>query len=91
MPTESAEEVVNDALPPDSVPVARAVVPSRKVTTPLGVPEPGETALTVAVNVTAWPNTDGSGAPLTVVVVLALATAYEVAGDVLARKFALPR
>ena len=39
--------------------VARAVVPSFKVTVPLGVPAPGETALTVAVNTTACPNTEG--------------------------------
>jgi hypothetical protein len=33
------------------------------------VPEPGETALTVAVNVTDWPKTDVLAEELTVVVV----------------------
>jgi len=35
-----------------SVPVPRTVVPSLKVTVPVGVPAPGATALTVAVKVT---------------------------------------
>ena len=39
--------------------VANAVVPSLKITVPVGVPTPGETAATVAVNVTDWPETDG--------------------------------
>ncbi len=29
------------------------------VTVPVGMPEPGALAVTVAVNVTDWPNTDG--------------------------------
>src|SRR5436305_157792 len=41
-----------------SVPVPSVVVPSRKVTVPVGVPLP-DVAATVAVNVTGWPNTDG--------------------------------
>ena len=40
-----------------------------KVTLPVGVPDPGALALTVAVNVTACPKTDGLTDVLTVVVV----------------------
>ena len=36
----------------------------------MGVPEAGALAVTVAVRVTAWPNTDDVGAALIVVVVL---------------------
>ena len=43
-----------------SVPLPRTAVPSRKVTVPVGVPMPA-VAVTVAVNETAWPNTDGLG------------------------------
>ena len=39
--------------------VPKVVVPSLKVTVPVGVPDPGALAVTVAVNVTVWPNTDG--------------------------------
>ncbi len=39
--------------------LATLSMPSLKVTVPLGVPAPGATAATVAVNVTRWPKTDG--------------------------------
>jgi hypothetical protein len=52
-------DVVKVALPLDRLAVPKVVAPSRKVTVPVGVPTAGETALTVAVNVTACPNTDG--------------------------------
>jgi hypothetical protein len=39
-------------------------------TVPLGVPDPGAVALTVAVNVTGCPNTDGFEREVTDVVVL---------------------
>jgi hypothetical protein len=68
--------VVNVAVPPDSVPVPRVVVPSRNVTVPVGVPAPGETAATVAVNVTLWPNTDGFREDARLVVVFALLTVW---------------
>ena len=42
-----------------SVPVPRVVEPSLKVTVPVGVPEPGAVALTVAVKVTDCPYVDG--------------------------------
>ncbi len=41
---------------------------------PVGVPAPGATAATVAVNVTCSPMTDGFGEAVTIVVVLALLT-----------------
>ena len=42
-----------------SVPVPRVVVPSLNVTVPVGVPAPGAVTVTVAVNVTDCPKTDG--------------------------------
>ncbi len=53
-PTDTAV-ALKLALPPESVPVPRAVEPSRKVTDPVGVPLPGAAAATVAVKVTACP------------------------------------
>ena len=47
-----------------------------KVTVPVGVPAPGATGATVAVKVTGWPKTDGSGDEVTVVVVDACATVW---------------
>jgi hypothetical protein len=66
--------VVKVAVPPDSVPVPRVVVPSRNVTVPLGLPAPGAVTVTVAVKVTLCPKTDGLTDEATVVVVLALLT-----------------
>jgi len=44
--------------------------------------------VTVAVNVTDWPNTDGLGEPLTVAVLLALLTVCVKLVEVLLRKLA---
>jgi hypothetical protein len=66
--------VVKVAVPPDSVPVPRVVVPSRNVTVPLGLLAPGAVTVTVAVKVTLCPKTDGLTDDATVVVVLALLT-----------------
>jgi hypothetical protein len=63
--------VVNVAVPPLRVAVPSAVLPSRKVTVPVGVPDPGATALAVAVKVTACPTVEGLGEELTAVVVAA--------------------
>nr|WP_239012512.1 hypothetical protein [Streptomyces sioyaensis] len=41
--------------------------PKSKVTVPVGVPSPGGAAETVAVTVTGWPVTDGSGDEATTV------------------------
>ena len=69
------EDVVKVAWPLAMVTLAaRVVAPSVKVTVPLGVPAPGATAATVAVKVTAWPNTDGLGDELTVLLLEALFT-----------------
>src|SRR6266853_1870435 len=70
-PTAMAE-VVNVAIPlPFSVPVPNVVEPSLKVTVPVGTPLPGGVAVTVAVNVTGWLNTEGLDDELTAVVVAA--------------------
>jgi len=50
---------------------------------PVGVPEPGAAALTVAVKVTDWPNTALVADELTVVAVLALLTVCVKFADVL--------
>ena len=45
-------------------------------TVPVGVPAPGATAVTVALNVTAWPNTEGLAEELTAVELLAWLTVW---------------
>ena len=50
------------------------VVPTEKATVPVGVPDPGATAETVAVKITACPNIDGFTDEVTAVVVFALTT-----------------
>ena len=50
-----------------SIPVPMLVDPSKKVTVPVGL---GPVPLTVAVKVTAWPNTDGLDVDATIVVLL---------------------
>ena len=71
--TDSAG-VVKVATPlPLSVPVPSVVAPSLNVTVPLGVPAP---EVTVAVNVTLWPKTDGLAELVNAVVVLAALTTW---------------
>jgi hypothetical protein len=65
--------VVNVAMPADIVPVPRVTVPSRNVTVPVTVATV-VLPVTVAVNVTLCPNTDGLADEATVVVVLACVT-----------------
>jgi hypothetical protein len=89
LPTVSVD-VVNVALPADKVAVPRVVAPSRNVTVPVGVPEAGATAVTVAVNVTACPGDDGFSDELTVVELDARFTVCVSAADVLELKFASP-
>jgi hypothetical protein len=67
-------DVENVALPETSVPLPTLTPPSKNVTVPVGVPEPGEAALTVAVNVTVCPNTDGFADEVTVVELESLLT-----------------
>src|ERR671925_426462 len=57
-PTDS-EAVLYVAFPELSDTVAKELVPSLKVTEPVGVPAPGDTAVTAAVNVTDCPKVDG--------------------------------
>jgi hypothetical protein len=84
-------EVVNVAWPETfSVPVPRLVAPSRKVTVPVGVPAPGAFTVTVAVSVTACPNTEGFAEEATVVAVDALFTVSLDAADVLVLKLLSP-
>src|SRR5579884_67408 len=63
LPMES-ELVLNVQEPPERVHVPMLVPPSLKVAVPEGVPKPGATAATVAVNVTDWPKVDGVTPPL---------------------------
>lgn len=89
-PTESVD-VENVAWPELSVPVPRVVAPSLKVTVPAGVPAPGATADTVAVNVTDWPKTEGFAVDDSDVDVLAWFTLCVSIGDAgLALKFPSP-
>jgi hypothetical protein len=58
----------------DNVPLPITVVPSRKLTEPVGLPAPGAVAVTVAVNVTLCPKVDGFKEEARAVLVLALLT-----------------
>ncbi len=78
------------ATPPLKVPVPRDVVPSSKVTVPVGMPEPGELAVTVAVNVTAWPKIEGFCEELSVVAVLSWLTTWLTVFEVLVVKLVSP-
>jgi len=74
------EEIESAALAEESsVPVAMLVAPSRNVTVPVGVPA-GE--LTVTLNVTACPNTDGFWEDTRAVIVAGLVTVNVAARDV---------
>jgi hypothetical protein len=70
--------------------VPRVETPSRNVTVPVGVPVAGGTGLTVAVNVTPWPNTDGSSELDTVVVVAGSVTVCVIAAEVFELKLVSP-
>ena len=52
-------EVLRVAFPLLSVPVPRTVEPSWNVTEPVGAPVAGGVAVTAAVKITLWPETDG--------------------------------
>jgi hypothetical protein len=70
--------------------VASDVAPSLNVTVPVGVPDPPPAALTVAVNVTVWPDTDGLADDPTTVELLLLFTVCVTALDVLVVKLLSP-
>src|SRR2546422_1036361 len=84
----ASEEVVKVALALASAPVPSVVAPSLNVTVPVRVPAPGETALTVAVKVTDWPNTEGLAEEATVVVELAWLTVWVAGVEALGGKLA---
>ena len=85
-PTLNAD-VVNVAFPALSVPVPNVAAPSLNVTGPVAVPP---CALTVAVNVTACPNTDAFCDDVTAVVVVVAFTVCVSGADVLPLKFPSP-
>ena len=59
------DDVLKVAVPLVSETLPKDVVPSMKVTLPVGMPAPGEAAETVAVKVTDCPNTEGFAAAVT--------------------------
>ena len=68
LPT-AREGVLRIAVPELSVAVPSIVAPSLNVTVPVGTREEEPAALTVAVKLTCWPNTEGFAEALNVVVV----------------------
>src|SRR5206468_2293257 len=59
-PTESEEMLSLVALLPDKLAGAPKLAPSAlNCTVPVSVPAPGQTAVTVFVKITGWPNTEG--------------------------------
>lgn len=83
------EEVVKVAAPLEfSVAVPIDVLPSRKVTVPVGIPAVG--LATVALKVTGWPATQGLNDEVSVTVVGMLLTTSVNAADVLEPKFVSP-
>jgi hypothetical protein len=66
------------------------VAPSKKVTMPVGTPDPGLLTTTVAVSMTDWPKTEEARDEATEVVVAAARTDWVSAVDVLAVKLVSP-
>src|SRR5437899_777114 len=83
-------EVLSVATPELRVMVASDVAPSLKVTEPDGVPAPGATAVTVAVNPTDWPAQVGLTEDTKATEVFALLTVCVIAGEVLPLKVMSP-
>src|SRR2546422_4040016 len=69
---------------------AMVTPPSRKLTVPVGVPEAEPVTITVAVNVTLWPHTQGVTDDVTALLVLPLFTVWVRFGEVVGLKFASP-
>lgn len=81
----------NVAWPPEfKVLVASVLVPSLKVTLPVGTAVPGELAVTVAVKVTVWFLREGLSDEVTALVVPSLFTTWLRAEEVLGLKLELP-
>ena len=87
-----SDDVENVATPLTSGTEPSVVVPSMKVTEPVGVGPPvdGGAGLMVAVKVTAWPMLEGFAEEVRVVVVLACWTVCVIAVEVLGEKLVLP-
>jgi hypothetical protein len=82
--------VARDADPRESGSVPSTVAPFKNSTVPVGVPAPGLTGATLAVNVTLWPKTAEVVDGLSVVVVDAAATVTVAAVEVLGAKLGSP-
>jgi hypothetical protein len=67
------------------------LAPSVKVTVPVGVPAPGDIALTVAVSVRGWPKTSVVGEDDRIVAEDAWLTLKVKKGEPLGKKFKSPR
>ena len=79
-------ETVRLAWLPIRLAVPSGVLPSKNVTEPLGLPDPGLTTPTVALSVTGCPYTDGPMSIVSVVVVLAWLTISFTTAEVLPLK-----
>src|SRR5262249_31903880 len=75
---------------PSSMTRATTFLPTRNVTVPLGAPDPGATAATVAVNVTARPVTAGLADDPRAAAVAARLTVTAAPGELLSVKPPLP-
>jgi hypothetical protein len=84
--------VVDRAAVPEesSVTVPSRAAPSKKLTVPVGTPDPGASTVVVAVSVTDWPKTEEAMDEETEVVVAAALTVWVRAAELLAVKFASP-
>ena len=71
-----SDEVLSVAVPALTLPVPMAVLPSRKLTVPVGEGELPDGGVTVAVMVTDWPTDEGLGEEATAVVVAAFVVAF---------------
>ena len=66
----ASTEVISVASPEESsAALPNGDAPSRNLTVPTGLPDAGASTLTVAVNVTAWPKTEGFTEELTAILV----------------------
>ena len=83
-------EIVKVARPALSEPLPSVLLPSLKVSVPVGVAVPGALAATVAVKVTELLCAEGLREEVTVVVVVSLFTVWVRTGEVLMLKFVPP-
>ena len=83
--------VTREAVPRESGSVPSKVLPFKNSIVPVGVPAPGLTGATLAVNVTLWPTTGEGVEGVSVVVLDAIATVTVTAGEVLVAEVAITR